>query len=203
MEIVCFPVTPFFTNCYIVKEGSEAMVIDPGEVTAPMKDYLADCTVTMIINTHCHCDHCGGNAELKKLTGAPLLCHKDDLPLLHSLADQGRMFGVPFPPSPEPDRFLEHGEQLSLGDTVFEVRHTPGHAPGHVVLITPGVAFVGDVLFAGSVGRTDLPGGSMRQLMQSIREHLLDLDDNTVVYSGHGPETTIGEERATNPFLVN
>lgn len=203
MELAVFPVTPFMTNCYVMKEGGEALVIDPGEVTPELKEYLTDCTVTMIINTHCHCDHCGGNAEIVSLTKAPLLCHEADLPLLHSLPDQGRMFGVPFPASPEPDRFLEHGDRLEFGARVFEVRHAPGHSPGHVVLVTNGVALVGDVLFAGSVGRTDLPGGSMSQLLNSIRTQLLTLPDDTVVYSGHGPETTIGEERSSNPFLVN
>jgi len=203
VEIALFPVTPFYTNCYVLKEGDEAIVIDPGELTSELKKYLSDCSVKMIINTHCHCDHCGGNADTINVTKAPLLCHREDLPLLRSLPDQGRMFGVPFPASPEPDRFLEHGDTVELGATVFQVRHTPGHSPGHIVLVTPGVAIVGDVLFAGSVGRTDLPGGSMTQLLKSIREQLLDLDDDTVVYSGHGPVTTIGEERVSNPFLVN
>lgn len=186
-----------------MKEGTEALVIDPGELTPELKEYVAGCTVKMIINTHCHCDHCGGNADMVSLTGAPLLCHEADLPLLRSLPDQGRMFGVPFPASPEPDRLLEHGDTIEFGSRVFEVRHAPGHSPGHVVLVTQGVALVGDVLFAGSVGRTDLPGGSMSQLLKSIRTQLLTLPDDTVVYSGHGPETTIGEERNSNPFLVN
>lgn len=203
MEIVSFPVTPFYTNCYVVKEDDEAIVIDPGEATPELKAYLSGCRVKMIVNTHCHCDHSGGNAEIIALTKAPLLCHKEDLPLLHTIPEQGRMFGVPFPASPEPDRYIEHGDILELGATRFQVRHTPGHSPGHVSLVTKGAAIVGDVLFAGSVGRTDLPGGSMKQLLKSIREQLMDLDDDTVVYSGHGPVTTIGEERVSNPFLVN
>ena len=113
------------------------------------------------------------------------------------------MFGVYFPPSPEPDRFIDHGDTVTVGSTKFQVRHTPGHSPGHVVFITDGLALVGDVLFSGSVGRTDLPGGSMNQLLESIREQLFDLPDDTVVYSGHGPETTIGKERRSNPFLVD
>jgi glyoxylase-like metal-dependent hydrolase (beta-lactamase superfamily II) len=112
------------------------------------------------------------------------------------------MFGVPFPSSPDPDRLLNHGDILSLGDLEFEVRHTPGHSPGHVVLIAPGIALVGDVLFAGSIGRTDLPGGSMKELLHSIHTQLMTLPDETKVYSGHGPATTIGEERINNPFLV-
>ncbi|OQB43118.1 MAG: putative metallo-hydrolase [Candidatus Hydrogenedentes bacterium ADurb.Bin179] len=203
MEITVFPVTPFYTNCYVVKDGNDAIVIDPGEVTAELKRYLAGCNVSTILNTHCHCDHSGGNAEIVALTGAPLICHKADLPLLNSLSEQGRMFGVYFPPSPEPDRFIDHGDTVTVGSTKFQVRHTPGHSPGHVVFITDGLALVGDVLFSGSVGRTDLPGGSMNQLLESIREQLFDLPDDTVVYSGHGPETTIGKERRSNPFLVD
>ena len=202
MEIAVFPVTPFYTNCYVVKDGGQAIVIDPGEATRELKEFLSGCEVTMVFNTHCHCDHCGGNAEIMDLTKAPLVCHEADLPLLRALPDQGRMFGVAFPASPEPDRFVVHGDTLELGAVTFQVRHTPGHSPGHVVLITEGTALVGDVLFAGSIGRTDLPGGSMAQLLQSIREQLLDLPDETVVYSGHGPATTIGEERRSNPFLV-
>ncbi len=203
LEIMVFPVTPFYTNCYVLKEGDEAIVIDPGEATPELKKCLAQCHVTMVFNTHCHCDHSGGNAEIVALTQAPLVCHQAELPLLSTLSEQGRMFGVYFPPSPPPDRFIEHGDTITLGSVTLQVRHTPGHSPGHVVLITNGIALVGDVLFAGSIGRTDLPGGSMRQLLQSIREQLLDLPDTTIVYSGHGPATTIGEERRSNPFLVN
>jgi len=203
VEITVFPVTPFYTNCYVVKDGDEAIVIDPGEATPDLKKYLASSNVKMILNTHCHCDHAGGNAEIVALTKAPLVCHEAELPLLNSLSEQGSMFGVYFPPSPPPDRFINHGDTITVGSTVFQVRLAPGHSPGHVVLITKGVAVVGDVLFSGSIGRTDLPGGNMRQLLTSIREQLLDLPDDTIVYSGHGPETTIGEERRSNPFLVN
>lgn len=203
MEILAFPVTPFFTNCYVVKDGDEALVIDPGEATAELKNSVAECKVVMIFNTHCHCDHSGGNADMAALTGAPVVCHEGDLPLLQTLPEQGRMFGVPFPPSPMPERFVKHGDIIEVGAARFEVRHAPGHSPGHVVLVADGVAIVGDVLFAGSIGRTDLPGGSMAQLIQSIKTQLLTLPDDTRVFSGHGPATTIGEERASNPFLVN
>jgi hydroxyacylglutathione hydrolase len=202
MEILTFPVTPFYTNCYVIKDSGEALVIDPGEATPELTQSLADCNVTMIFNTHCHCDHSGGNAELVRLTGAPLVCHEDELPLLHTLCEQGRMFGVPFNASPEPDRFIKHGDTISVGSVQFEVRWAPGHSPGHVVLVTDDMVIAGDVLFAGSIGRTDLPGGSMTQLLQSITNQLLTLPDETIVYCGHGPTTTIGEERASNPFLV-
>lgn len=202
MNILTFAVTPFCTNCYVLRNGEEAVVVDPGEATPELLRSIADCKVTLIINTHCHCDHSGGNAELVRATGAPLVCHEAELPLLRALPQQGRMFGVPFPASPDPDRHIGHGDTVQVGGTTIEVRFTPGHSPGHIVLVGDGFAIVGDVLFSGSVGRTDLPGGSMSLLLHSIKTQLLTLPDDTVVYSGHGPATTIGEERKHNPFLV-
>ncbi|HNR35389.1 MAG TPA: MBL fold metallo-hydrolase [Candidatus Hydrogenedentes bacterium] len=202
MDIHSFQVTPFFENCFVVCDGGEALVIDPGDVTPRMLRLLADYAVRGIVNTHCHCDHCGGNAELKAKTGADLLIHPEDLPLLRSMDVQARMFGIGTASSPDPDRFLNEGDEVAVGAARFRVLHTPGHSPGHIVLAGNGVALVGDVLFAGSIGRTDLPGGDYRQLLQSIHDKLLTLPDETVVYSGHGPETTIGAERRTNPFLA-
>jgi hydroxyacylglutathione hydrolase len=202
VELYTCPLTPFETNCYVVKDAGEALVIDPGEASPRLMKHLSDCKVVMVVNTHCHADHAGGNAGVVQATGAPLAIHRDDLPLLHTVEQQGMMFGVPFPPSPEPDQYLTEGDTVTVGTLQFKVLHAPGHAPGHIVLVGGGVAFVGDVLFAGSIGRTDLPGGSHKQLIQSIRTKLLTLPDDTVVYPGHGPDTTIGMERATNPFLV-
>ena len=202
MKIRTFHLTPFVMNCYVLSEDGEAMVVDPGEASPELLDYLAPFKVKMVVNTHGHCDHCGGNAGVVAATGAPLAIHRADLPLLQSLEQQGRMFGVSFPASPAPDVFLEPGQTLALGGGVLEVRHAPGHSPGHIVLVTSGMAFVGDVLFEGSIGRTDLPGGDYGQLIRSIHTQLLTLPDDTVVYSGHGPATTIGAERAGNPFLV-
>jgi len=202
MEIHTFQVTPFFENCFVVCDGGEALAIDPGDVTLRMLRLLADYTVRGIVNTHCHCDHCGGNAELKAKTGADLLIHPEDLPLLRSMEVQARMFGIGVTPSPDPDRFLNEGDEVAVGAARFKVLHAPGHSPGHIVLAGNGIALVGDVLFAGSIGRTDLPGGDYRQLLNSIHAKLLTLPDETVVYSGHGPETTIGTERRTNPFLA-
>jgi hydroxyacylglutathione hydrolase len=202
VKIRTFHLTPFVMNCYVVSEGDEAVVIDPGDAAPELLAYLSPLKVTMIVNTHGHCDHCGGNAGVVAATGGPLAIHRADLPLLQALEQQGSMFGVPFPPSPAPDLFLEPGQAIVLGETRFEVRHTPGHSPGHIVLVTPGTAFVGDVLFENSIGRTDLPGGDYGQLIHSIKSQLLTLPDDTVVYSGHGPATTIGAERAGNPFLV-
>ena len=202
MEITVFPVTPFATNCLVLREGAEALVVDPGDLSHELAQHLAGLSVRSIVNTHGHCDHCGGNGVLKEMTGAELTCHGDDLPLLRSITRQGAMFGVPFPPSPEPDRLLEDGDVLEVGGSRLEVRLTPGHSPGHVVLVGDGFVLAGDTLFAGSIGRTDLPGGNHAQLIESIQTRLLSLPDATRVYAGHGPVTTIGEERAANPYLV-
>lgn len=202
MQIQMFTVTPFFENCYVLSHGGETMVVDPGEAAPELKAAVNGQNVTMVFNTHCHCDHSGGNAELMKLTGAPLVAHEADLPLLRSISQQGMLFGVPMPASPDPDRFINEGDIVELGGAQLKVFHTPGHAPGHVVLVGDGFVIAGDTLFAGSIGRTDLPGGNYNQLIRSIKEKLMVLPDDTVVYSGHGPATTIGEERRSNPFLV-
>ena len=203
MEVLTFQITPFLVNCFVVKDGGEALVIDPGEAAPRLLRAIESCDVRAIVNTHCHCDHCGGNAALKEKTQADLMIHKDELPLLRSMEMQGQMFGVPVTPSPDPDRFLSEGDTLDVGNVSLEVFHAPGHSPGHIVLVGDGVVFGGDVLFSGSIGRTDLPGGNYRQLLESIRTKLLVLPDDTIVYSGHGPDTTIGTERRTNPFLLN
>lgn len=202
MEIRSFQVTPFFENCFVVCDGGEALVIDPGDISPGISRLLAGYTVRTIVNTHCHCDHCGGNAPVKAQTGANLLIHREELPLLHTMEIQARMFGVHAEPSPEPDGFLAEGDTVTVGNVAFTVLHAPGHSPGHLVFVGEGVAFVGDVLFAGSIGRTDLPGGDYGQIIDSIGTKLMGLPDETVVYPGHGPETTIGAERKTNPFLV-
>ena len=201
MEIQTFVLTPFGSNCYVVRDGGEALVIDAGEADEGLLASLEDVAVNAIVNTHCHIDHCCGNAGLKAATGAPLWCHEDEVPLLHCLEQQGMMFGVPSVPSPDPDRFLKAGETLTVGGAEFEVRLVPGHSPGHVALVGEGLAIVGDVLFQGSIGRTDLLGGSHPALMASIRSQLLTLPDETQVLPGHGPVTSIGEERRFNPFL--
>ncbi len=202
MEILQFTLTPFVTNCFVIKDSGESIVIDPGEATRELKDALEGTRVKMIFNTHCHIDHSGGNAGMVAHTSAPLVIHKDDLPLLQGLAQQGQMFGVLVPPSPDPDQYVEEGDTITVGTVNMKVLHCPGHAPGHVVLVGDGFVIGGDVLFNGSIGRTDLPGGNHAQLIDSIKTKLLTLPDDTIVYSGHGPETTIGKERMTNPFLV-
>ena len=201
MEIITYYGTPFITNGYVLRDSGEAIIIDPGEITETMKKAIEGQKVTMVLNTHCHIDHCMANAEAVAMTGAPLVLPEAELPLLHAMPQQGAMFGVPVPPSPEPDRFIEAGDTVTVGSVELAVRSAPGHSPGHIILVGDGFVIGGDVLFRGSIGRTDLPGGSYEQLMESIRTQLLTLPDETIVYSGHGPETTIGEERATNPFL--
>ena len=202
MEILTFPITPFLVNTYVLKDGGEALVIDPGEGAPRVLRSLDGCAVRAVVNTHCHCDHCGGNAVLKDYTQADLLIHKDELSLLRATEMQGRMFGVPITPSPEPDGFLSEGDTVEVGGVSLSVILAPGHSPGHICFAGDGFIFAGDVLFAGSIGRTDLPGGSYPQLLESIRTKLLTLPDDTIVYTGHGPETTIGTERRTNPFLA-
>ena len=190
------------TNCYVVRNEGEAIVIDPGEAAPALMASLEGYRVRAIVNTHAHCDHCAGNAVLLQETDSELMLHEEDLPLLRSIQQQGMMFGFTTMPSPDPHVFLEAGDEVRLGDLIFEVRHAPGHTPGHIVLVGHGRVFAGDVVFKGSIGRTDLPGGDHRRLLESIRTQLLPLPDDTVVYSGHGPATTIGEERATNPFVA-
>ncbi len=202
MDILTCQLTPFMANCFVIRDHGEAIVIDPGAAPPELLREVRDCRVRMIVNTHGHCDHCGGNGAMIEATGADLACHRDDLELLRAIEAQGAMFGVPFPPSPEPSRFLAAGDAVTVGGTTLDIRHVPGHSPGHIALVGDGLVFVGDVLFAGSIGRTDLPGGDHNQLLRSIATELLTLPDDTAVYSGHGPVTTIGEERESNPYLV-
>ncbi|HEX9164710.1 MAG TPA: MBL fold metallo-hydrolase, partial [Gemmatimonadales bacterium] len=152
--------------------------------------------------THGHLDHIQGVAEVHAATGAPIWLHPGDRPLYDSLPQQGLWFGLRLQPPPVPHHALVPGESVAIGPHRFEVRHTPGHSPGSVSLVADGVVFSGDALFAGSIGRTDLPGGDFETLMASIRRELLTLPDETVVLSGHGPPTTVAAERAGNPFLV-
>ena len=156
MEILDFQLTPFVMNCYILREDGEAVLIDPGEDAPQLHAALEGHALTLIINTHGHIDHCGGNAALIEATGAPLALHEADLPLLESMNQQGMMFGVHCDPSPKPDRFLKEGDRIPIGSSEIEVLHAPGHSPGHIVLVGDGFAIVGDVLFF----RIDRPHGS-------------------------------------------
>lgn len=206
LKVICLTTGVFAQNGYIVgdQDTKEAVVVDPGQDPEIFLRRLTTEGFTLrgIWITHAHVDHVLGVKRVAEATGAPLYLHPADLDLYSQVGEQAAWFGLQAEPPPAPDRELAEGDVLSLGNTQFEVRHVPGHSPGSVVFVGPGLVLVGDVLFAGSVGRTDLPGGDGELLIASIQEKLLTLPDETVVYPGHGPETTVGRERLGNPFLT-
>jgi glyoxylase-like metal-dependent hydrolase (beta-lactamase superfamily II) len=205
MILESLPTGPLQVNCYIV--GCEttglAAVIDPGGDVEQILDRLQqnDLRLQMVINTHGHFDHVGGNRGLLEATGVELLMHQDDKQLLDLAAEHAAAYGLSAEQSPAPQRLLLGGENLQLGELIIKVLHTPGHTPGGISLYVEDQVIVGDTLFAGSIGRTDLPGGDYQQLIDSIRDKLLPLPDATVAHPGHGPATTIGREKVFNPFL--
>ena len=194
------------TNCYIVgcEETHEGVVIDPGGNPKRILKAIEESglTIRYVLNTHCHFDHMGANADVVAATGAPLALHPAELPILQSRGG-ATWFGVQVKESPMPDVELEDGQVLEVGTLRFQVLHTPGHSPGGVTfyLKEQGVAFDGDALFQMGIGRTDLPGGDWDTLARSIREVLFALPDETIIYSGHGPETTVGREKRSNPWM--
>jgi glyoxylase-like metal-dependent hydrolase (beta-lactamase superfamily II) len=205
IEIHQLSVGPLQVNCFLVvcRETHDAMVIDPGEDGSRILQ-LADkegLKITKVVNTHGHFDHIGANRQLIEATGAELMLHAADLPLLPQARNHAEAFGLTVDPSPEPDRLLDQGDTFEVGELTFKVFHVPGHSPGGICLLGDGHLFVGDVLFAGSIGRTDLQGGDFNALVKGVREHLFNLPDETIVHPGHGPDTTIGRERKTNPFV--
>jgi glyoxylase-like metal-dependent hydrolase (beta-lactamase superfamily II) len=212
MKIASAAAPPFMKNGFVVSCGEtrEAIIIDPGDEVAELLSVVRDerLTVTMILLTHAHIDHVTGVGRAKAAVKAPVWLHRDDLFLYEGVADQGRMFGIPVEAPPPVDRFYAPGQRLSFGECVVDVLPTPGHCPGGVCLAIGQASsarrdlFVGDTLFAGSIGRTDLPGGDSDTLLHSIRDVLMRFPDDTIVHSGHGPTTTIGRERKTNPFLT-
>jgi glyoxylase-like metal-dependent hydrolase (beta-lactamase superfamily II) len=209
LQATIVPVTGFQQNCTLLwdAETMKGVVVDPGGDVPAIKDAItkSGMTVEAIWLTHGHIDHAAGAMELKEALGIDIIGpHKDDKPLLSRLEDQAKMFGMAGAVrNAEPDRFLSHGETLSIGEHEFEVSHCPGHAPGHVVFHNRAnhFAHVGDVLFAGSIGRTDLPGGDHATLINSIKSVLMTWPDETQFICGHGPASQIGRERASNPFL--
>jgi len=206
-----FPVGPIQANCVLLgdADAGEVVVIDPGEEAEKIVDRVraSGLRLTMILHTHGHLDHVGGTAELLRLLGGklPIGLHPDEIDLYRNAPLQAQMFGLEVEAPPEPDLMLRHGDTVSVGSFDLEVRQTPGHSPGGVCFVVSGnggpLAVVGDVLFAGSIGRTDLMGGSFPVLERSIRDQLYTLPDETRVICGHGPDTTIGQERASNPFV--
>ena len=208
MRFHVLPVTAFAQNCTLVWNADlEALIVDPGGEAPRILEALTERNLRpqAVLLTHGHLDHVGAAATVAEAYDIPILGpHSADRPWIASLEDQARMFGLPPAPSFEPDRWLEPGERLTLGIHEFEVRHCPGHTPGHLIFVdeASGLALVGDVLFKGSIGRTDLPLGDHRALLASIRHHILPLDDATRLIPGHGPLTTVGAERAHNPLLA-
>jgi glyoxylase-like metal-dependent hydrolase (beta-lactamase superfamily II) len=198
-------VGPIMANCFILgcEDTREAVVIDPGDDADRILMILAKekLTVKYLINTHGHFDHVGANRRMKEVTGAKLAIHPDDVPMLSELSRSAASFGLSAENSPEPDLLLHDKDTVRFGNITLTVIHTPGHSRGGIALYTPGHLFAGDTLFAGSIGRTDLPGGDYDTLIASIKRKLLVLPDDTVVYTGHGPETTIADEKRMNPFL--
>ena len=212
---ITIPVGILQCNCSIIGDPvtREALVVDPGDEVTRILDLLGRhrLTVKAIVSTHAHIDHVGGLSKLHQFTGAPVLMHREDLPLYQGMDIQAAFLGVATPELTEVDQLLKEGDVLRWGSFEARVIHTPGHTPGSVCLYLPKDVgtitiaspqlFAGDTLFAGSIGRTDLWGGSMDQILDSLRSKLLELPDETVVYPGHGPVTSIGQERQSNPFL--
>ena len=207
MILEMLTVGPFQENCYIVGDETtgEGALVDPGDEAARIAIAVeqTNLEISQILITHAHIDHVGAVAALAEEYACPVLMHAESEPMLAQLPTQAMMMGLRFGKVPNVDRYIEDGEVITVGGLELASLYTPGHAPGHLAFYvrSEGLVLSGDALFAGSVGRVDLPGGSMEVLMKSIEARLLTLPDDTKVYSGHGPQTTIGNEKAYNPFL--
>ncbi|HBR09829.1 TPA: MBL fold metallo-hydrolase [Candidatus Acetothermia bacterium] len=188
MEIESLPLGNLWTNCYLLRTDDLVIIIDPGAATDELFKLIGDGGVDMIINTHGHFDHVGGNRILKEKYGAKILLHQADLALFHETVS----------PEVKVDQFIDEGDKIGAG--MLEVMHMPGHSPGSIILVGTNVIFCGDLIFAGSIGRTDFPGGSPADMAASL-QRLAALPGDYTLYSGHGPATTLAKERAMNPFL--
>lgn len=198
-------VEPFLKNGFLLACAGtrQGILIDPGEEVAQLLEWAqkAGIELTAIVNTHAHLDHICGIGRVRQRWNIPIYLHPDDGFLYEAIEEQGRALGWSCPPVPAVDRPLSDGQELAVGRLRVTVHHTPGHSPGSVSLEVENHLFCGDLIFSGSVGRTDLPGGSYETLMRSIQEKILPLGDAKILHPGHGPDTTIGQERRTNPFL--
>jgi glyoxylase-like metal-dependent hydrolase (beta-lactamase superfamily II) len=207
MEIRTFVAPDFAENAYLIWQpgNTDALAIDPGDARSILQTLEKEkLQLAAILLTHSHLDHIDGVAQLVRATNAPIYLHPEARLFYDNVAVQGAQFGVRVETPPPPTHELQPGQTLHLADIALEVRYVPGHAPGHVLLYNAehGAAFVGDVVFQGSIGRTDLPGGNYQVLMDSIRHQVMTLPEDTRLYSGHGPVTTVGEERRFNPFIA-
>ncbi|MDW3208585.1 MAG: MBL fold metallo-hydrolase [Reichenbachiella sp.] len=211
IQIQNFVFNPFMENTYVLyDETKEAIIIDPGCYEQAEKDELTDfietneLKVVKLINTHCHIDHVFGNAFVKKKYGVTLTIHKEDEATLKSVEVYAPAYGFQNFENTEAEEFFDEGDQIKFGNSTLDIFFTPGHAPGHVVLVNQeqNICIGGDVLFDGSIGRTDLPGGDFDTLIKSIHEKVFALEDETVVYPGHGGTTTVGKEKVSNPFCA-
>ncbi len=204
LTIQSFAVMPFDENCYVVSdETGEGVVIDPGGMESAILAYIreAKLSIKAVLDTHGHCDHIGANDAIRDATGAPLYIHKEDAPMLDNMRlNLSAFMGFKVLSRPA-EHLLSEGDKISFGQSALEVLHTPGHTTGGICFIGDGVAFTGDTLFAGSIGRSDFPGGSEVELIGNIKKKLLALPDETKVYAGHGPSSEIGWERTHNPYL--
>jgi glyoxylase-like metal-dependent hydrolase (beta-lactamase superfamily II) len=202
VKIETFVVGALQNNCYLIadKVSGRAAIVDPGLESEPVLEAVraAGLELDSIILTHAHFDHVAGCGLFP---GVPIIMHPDDLSLVERAPETARLFGYAVEPPPPPSRLVREGDRIAVGGVQIQVLETPGHTPGGISLLAGEGVFVGDTLFAGSIGRTDLAGGSYETLLRSIRAKLLPLPDSTAVYPGHGPATTIGEERRDNPFL--
>ncbi len=207
MILESFPVGPLACNCTILgdQEAREAIVIDPGDEVGRIHRRLTELGLKLkqILVTHAHIDHVGGALKLKRLTGAPIFLNESDLPLLQMMKAQAAWLGLETPETAPPDENLKDGQTVGLERYPAQVLHTPGHTEGSICLhfVPLKLLIAGDTLFAGSIGRTDLPGGNFDQIIDSLHSRILALPDDTQVLPGHGPATTVGEERSSNPFL--
>jgi len=200
---------PFQQNTILVESGGECLIIDPGAYSKEeQNDFLNFISLhklnpTKLLNTHCHLDHVFSNGLVAEKYGLELEIHEEEIAMLRACPQVGQAYGIPMAPSPEPTKWLKPGDKVSIGDDSLQILFTPGHSPGSVSFYSEKNKFLiaGDVLFYESIGRTDLPGGDFNTLLQSIKNELLPLDNDVVVYSGHGPTTTIGHERNHNPFI--